>query len=480
MVKVRDHIYFFIKKRKGISIALLVFCLFALLFFAGSPSVANYVMGRVQINVAIHRFDNMSREDMIYDFEYLITAMEENWPFFNVSISANGVDVHVLADNMRAILSDTATEINHPLDFSDLMQAHFFEPINQLGHLRQVRNAEVFFGDREFYAARMEAGIRGRTILYYYEVFNRMESIYFYTRMRELDRGDPARPPQLGSVYEFDILEEGQIAYMNVNRMVDIGGSGRWQIGDRYTSPYEQYAIDFSNEISGFSHLIIDFRSNRGGQSFHFDAYIMPIFLTRPIQFRGYVFYMDGKYSNISQDIFDVDRYFGRRTEPRHRAARVTGERDMPYLDTTIGLANQFFSNHAIATRQRWGARAYWDAHFGDDWVPHTPFGGQIWLLVGENTASAAEGVAALLKYNNIATLVGDPTWGIMGNVFEPTTISISLPNTGILVRMDVAYYTDIYGRPLQGYGIQPHYPNRPGMDALETVLAIIAERNGN
>jgi len=54
----------------------------------------------------------------------------------------------------------------------------------------------------------------------------------------------------------------------------------------------------------------------------------------------------------------------------------------------------------------------------------------------------------------------------------------ISLPNTGIVVRFGVAYYTDPTGRPLQGYGIQPHLPNRPGLDALETVLALIAEGN--
>jgi len=103
-------------------------------------------------------------------------------------------------------------------------------------------------------------------------------------------------------------------------------------------------------------------------------------------------------------------------------------------------------------------------------------FNGKMWLLTDEFTASAAEGAAAILKYNNIVTVVGEPTWGVMGVSYEPVIFNISLPNTGIIVRFDVAYYTDPYGRPLQGYGIQPHYPNRPGMDALETVLAMIEE----
>jgi len=49
------------------------------------------------------------------------------------------------------------------------------------------------------------------------------------------------------------------------------------------------------------------------------------------------------------------------------------------------------------------------------------------------------------------------------------------LYNTGIIIRFDPAFVTDFRGRPLE-YGIEPHYFNRPGMDALETVLAMIAE----
>jgi len=44
------------------------------------------------------------------------------------------------------------------------------------------------------------------------------------------------------------------------------------------------------------------------------------------------------------------------------------------------------------------------------------------------------------------------------------------------MVRFDIAYYTDPYGRPFQGYGVQPHYRNRPGLDAMETVMALIEE----
>jgi len=49
------------------------------------------------------------------------------------------------------------------------------------------------------------------------------------------------------------------------------------------------------------------------------------------------------------------------------------------------------------------------------------------------------------------------------------------MPNTGIIFYFDIFYVTDSRGRPLEA-GTIPHFFNRPGMDALETVLALIAE----
>ncbi|MCL2221058.1 MAG: hypothetical protein FWC20_02090 [Oscillospiraceae bacterium] len=38
----------------------------------------------------------------------------------------------------------------------------------------------------------------------------------------------------------------------------------------------------------------------------------------------------------------------------------------------------------------------------------------------------------------------------------------------------DIERFTDRYGRPLEA-GTIPHHFNHPGMDAMETVLALIA-----
>jgi len=99
------------------------------------------------------------------------------------------------------------------------------------------------------------------------------------------------------------------------------------------------------------------------------------------------------------------------------------------------------------------------------------PFGGEIWLLVDEFSASASVMAAQLAVNTGFATVVGEPTSRVTGVIYT----HFPLPNTGILFRLDLGYTTDQYGRSIEEFGVIPQIANQPGMDALETVLAIIA-----
>jgi C-terminal processing protease CtpA/Prc len=100
-------------------------------------------------------------------------------------------------------------------------------------------------------------------------------------------------------------------------------------------------------------------------------------------------------------------------------------------------------------------------------------FDGKIWLLIDGLSFSASEISAALAKESGFATLVGASTGGIFGGY---TAAFIGLPNTGVIIRYDYGYVTDLQGRSLEEFGVSPHVFNRPGMDALQTVLALISE----
>ena len=95
-------------------------------------------------------------------------------------------------------------------------------------------------------------------------------------------------------------------------------------------------------------------------------------------------------------------------------------------------------------------------------------FEGKIWLLVDRNSASASNLAAAMAINTGFATVVGENTSGVMG----PVMSYIVLPNTGIIWRMDIGYFTDDYGRSLEVYGITPQIHTQ--MDALAIVLMAI------
>jgi len=91
---------------------------------------------------------------------------------------------------------------------------------------------------------------------------------------------------------------------------------------------------------------------------------------------------------------------------------------------------------------------------------------------VDGQSASASVLATGMSLSSGFATVVGENTTGVKGvpMIYTP------LPNTGILWRTDVAHVVDASGRSLEIYGLAPDIHNFDGMDALETVLALIAE----
>jgi len=418
----------------------------------------------------IYQFLNQGNENLLYDFNYLMRALEENWPFFNLSISANGVDVHEVADNVRRILSDPATEDVDTHAFLDFLRENFFWEIGRIGHLWLMWQYQDHFESiRAHNQIVRDMGVTPYNVAAALERHARPQTAMFYETLRDaggsrLVHPDTLTPRESLSVYETAILEEGRIAYLAVSRMMNIT-EDPWQ--PRLNAPrYQALLYEFHGQIEGFGHLIIDMRGNTGGINLHFDAFVVSPLLREQMYFPGYVFYMGGEYSRVARENHDLRMWY---TLYQFSPNAATFAESLPYLDTEINLPYAFEVFYSLYP-------GYIYSNTVSTIREEILFDGAIWMLVDEMTASAAESAVAMLKLNNIATVVGETTYGILGTTFDPTNAVVSLPNTGILVRMDISYFTDIYGRPLQGYGISPHYFNRPGMDALETVLAMIAE----
>ena len=106
-------------------------------------------------------------------------------------------------------------------------------------------------------------------------------------------------------------------------------------------------------------------------------------------------------------------------------------------------------------------------------YIPDTSFDGKVWLLTNGNNYSGGALFARHAKEMGFATLVGEQTGGAYTT---SAGMFFALPNTGIILRWDIDYLTDSEGRALNEFPTTPHHLNRPGMDALETVLKLIEE----
>ena len=272
----------------------------------------------------------------------------------------------------------------------------------------------------------------------------------------------------VGEVYEqrqsfltTRILEDQKIAYLAMPTF--FGGFGAPTIHVAY---YEEKIFNFYHEIQGFQHLIVDLRGNLGGfWEYIFRMVVAPNISETAIA-DGFVF--------LIRDTYNMRFVSG----AMNLHNNLRGIRGTPGTDTmTVAEILEGFYlpelNVSDMYRLDYGFQIQTFVHPRRlTWFDYRPaFDGKIWLLTDRHMYSAAELVARFVQETGFATLVGEVTGGAFGGRFTRRT----LPNSPLRIDFDLFYITDSRGRPLEA-GTIPHHFNRPGMDALETTLALIAE----
>jgi len=238
-----------------------------------------------------------------------------------------------------------------------------------------------------------------------------------------------------------EVIEEGRIGHIHIesfmnNRAFD-----------------SEVLFPFYEEIQDFDHLIIDVRGNAGG-TLAYVNYIIPMLIDEPLEATYHEFLMAGDL--ITQELED--------------GAAVTDEDEfadvMPASDFVKEEEFPYFISEDLDILEY---VVTWPLTYEprDD---NIPFEGEIWLLVDGESASLSELLAMIAIDSGFATVVGEPTAGI-----TPTLhVYISLPNTGIVYRMDVGYIIDSQGRSIEEHGVIPDIVIEPGDDALDIVLELI------
>ena len=370
----------------------------------------------------------LTREQFLEDFDYLMDTLEANFPYLDIIYRRNGVDMRELAEEIRERIMDEDFNIDY-MPFWNMLRGGFFYHAWPVGHLWLVGYPE--------YRRQIEF------IDDFFSPFD-MSVIHYFGRRLE----DPPQFARRVNPLSTSIIEEGRIAYIRVQSLMDL-------------RPDEQRINNFYSQLGGFEHLIIDIRGNIGGGPQQFHTFIAAPLIDGYLQTQFHHFFMDGYYSynfhrGLEGELGGVNRIFDFNIED---IGSILPDAELsPEVIEDLALMDFYYIETILVSR---GV------------ARRAPFDGKIWILVDEHIISAAMQVAAFYKDVGFATFVGEAGGGMPASNFG--SVFFSLPNTTFIVRFDPNYFLDNTGRPLE-YGFVPHYPNREGMDALQTVIAMIEE----
>ena len=386
-------------------------------------------------------------EHFLCDFEYLMHTLRHNFPLFGPAYRRLGIDI----DAIEAMTRDAITTNNvlTPNRFSSVLRMFFFDQFGGFGHLYQHWESRIHLVLANIYRYSMDED--GSIINAYsqriYDIMRAPAAIRFYGNIT-VDLGEYESGRVDRNNISTNILVPGEVAYINVRRF------------NHYNIDHDREIIfAFYEEIAGFNHLIIDLQENLGGFPHYFYQLFVEPNITTGLEWRELEFFPAGGNNLIFADalIGDIVTNDPGSATLYYNGPDFIAENDMKYFnpDDMNMLHNLVAWHHRI-----------------DPIATEKAFDGKIWVLVGPMTQSAAEAIAIFIRETGFATLVGQPTAGIMGAI----SAYLLLPNSGIIVRYDLGYMTDSYGRSFEELGVMPHYFSHPGMSALETALEIIGD----
>ncbi|MCL2621029.1 MAG: S41 family peptidase [Defluviitaleaceae bacterium] len=380
----------------------------------------------------LRRPPQLTREQFLEDFDYLMQALEENFPTFGIVYRREGVDLRQLGADLREHIADPSTELDYVV-FWHILRTDFFDHAQRVGHLSVA--SYNFFQDT-----------RG---VIPWSLTTRRTYDYF----GELLRLEYQPPDPDTHLLETRIIEDGRIAFL-------YDATLSFRATPEILEENKLAVDEFYSQIAGFEHLIIDIRDITGGFPRIFkDAVVSPL-INEPMETTFHHFYKDGAYNRPHmrgvKNIFEIHPF---------------NLEDVEEIFPNVTLSDDVLAD--LSNMDFYFPRTF---TIYPDPERTASFNGKVWLLVNYNNFSATQHIASLFHQTDFATLVGETTGGaaVDGGIGSQY---FYLPNTGFLIRYDTAYIVSADGRPWE-YGTQPHHFNREGMDALETVLALIAEGN--
>jgi len=239
------------------------------------------------------------------------------------------------------------------------------------------------------------------------------------------------------------IIEADRIAYVSIESFVN--------------SPSfdNEILFPFFEEVQDFEHLIIDIRGNGGGWPHYVTDSIVGMLIEESLEFRFVEAFAGGERALRTLEYTLLENILGATSEDMMPIRGFMEENELIYFnDDDLEFLQYVSSFHLLIEPDE----------------NSIPFAGEIWLLIDGSSGSASEFLALLSIYSGFATVVGEPSAGVTG----VATTFVSLPNTGVLFRIDTSSLLDAQGRSVEEHGVIPDIIIDSGSCALETVLDLI------
>jgi len=319
--------------------------------------------------------------------------------------------------------------------FHEMLEIHL-----AILHQMEIVDDRIMVGDEDMGSAASLPWLQRRA-----DAFNAQASLWFYgVDLADIDLYRDMEDfgfREEGNVTT-EIIEDGRIGYLHINSFMN---------NRAFDS---EILFPFYEEVQDFDHLIIDLRGNGGGTMAYLN-YIIPMLSNEVIEANYHEFLMAGDL--VYEELGDEEEIIDDEDEVLEvlEVAEFMEGQDFLYFNE----ADLDILAYVITRPMRFEPR--------EDGIP---FNGEIWLLVDEFSASLSELLAMISIYSGFATVVGRPTAGITPAMHT----YVSLPQTGVVYRMDIGYIIDADGRSLEEYGVIPDIVIDEHDDALEVVLGLI------
>ncbi len=285
------------------------------------------------------------------------------------------------------------------------------------GRARQRRAIERLFfwrnrwtlGPRDSFRFRVRRNGEERTVT--------VAGVDYATRKRMQKQRYPDDVAGDTAAVSLDIDDEHGIALLRVASFYEDGGDGAW-FAERFEKAFAAIrAADVAD-------LIIDVRDNGGGWD-ESPADLFACFAREPFPtYRRLLRVVENAPTGVALDL-DADDFSEYAPAPADALARI----DEP--GGLGALVDHYIDTHPML-------RATW-------YPADEPYAGRVWILINGGSGSSGAEFPSYVKYYRRGTLIGEETGGGYAGCTAGILPTVSLPNSGIRVRIPLIRYELAY-----------------------------------